>query len=51
LKISQQAHLGRKPSTPACYNESDSAPAVSGILKMPAAEARISLAGAGEFRT
>jgi hypothetical protein len=50
LKISQQAYLGGKRYIPACYNETDSAPAVSGTLKMPAAAARISPAGAGEFR-
>jgi hypothetical protein len=50
LKISQQAHLGGEPRAGACYNEMDFAPAVSGIVKMPDAAARISSAGAGEFR-
>jgi hypothetical protein len=50
LKISQQVHLGGKPSIPACYNDIDFAPAVSGIVKMPAAAARVSPVGAGEFR-
>jgi hypothetical protein len=50
LKISQQAHLGGKPRSGACYNETDLAPAVCGIVKMLAAAARISPAGAGEFR-
>src|SRR6202021_3706680 len=45
LKISQQAHLGGKPCSGACYNETDFAPAVCGIVKMPAAAARISPAG------
>jgi len=51
LKISEQAQLGDKRSIPACYNETDFALAVSGIVKMPAAAARISPAGAGEFQT
>src|SRR6202021_1521017 len=45
LKISQQAHLGGKPRPPCLYNETDFAPAVCGIVKMPAAAARISPAG------
>jgi hypothetical protein len=50
LKISQQAHLGGRPRAGACYNETDFAPADSGVVKMLAAAARISPAGAGEFR-
>jgi hypothetical protein len=50
LKISQQVHLGGKPRAGACYNETDFAPADSGVVKMLAAAARISPAGAGEFR-
>ena len=46
LKTSKQAHLGGKPSTPACYNEMDFARAVSGVVKMPAAE-RMHFPGGG----
>jgi hypothetical protein len=50
LNISKQAHLAGKRFTPACYNELILR-AVFGVVKMSAAGACISPAGAGEFQT